>query len=179
MSLSAPVSRQLKHTRQVVCTGYARDDGLWDIEAHLQDTKSYDIPPENGGRPVASGEPIHGMWVRLTIDTSLCVQAIEVSMQHTPYQQCSSVESAFQSIVGERIGAGWRKMIRDKLGGIDGCTHVVELLGPIATTAYQSLYKILHETAGVVPLNGCHVWADDGALVREFHPRFYRIDDKR
>ncbi len=174
MSLSAPVKRQLKHTRQVTCCGYARDDGLWDIEAHLQDTKTDDIPAQHGGRLFPKGGPIHGMWVRVTIDSSLHVKAIEVSMEHTPYKQCASIEAAFQTIVGERIGAGWRKVIHQRLGGINGCTHIVELLGPIATTAYQTLYKVIHETTGAVPLNGCHVWADDGKLVKEFHPQFYR-----
>lgn len=177
MSLSTPVVRRLKHTRQVICNGYARDDALWDIEAHLQDTKSDDIPTEHGSRAVATGDPIHGMWVRLTIDSSLCVKAIEVSMEHTPYRQCSTIEAAFQTLVGERIGGGWHKMIRVRLGGINGCTHIVELLGPIATTAYQTLYKILHDTTGAVPLNGCHAWAEDGKLVKEFHPQFYRSTD--
>ena len=174
MSLSAPVSRELKHTRRVVCQCYERSDGLWDIEAQLEDTKSYAIPPENGGRPVAAGDPIHHMKVRLTITTDLLITAIEVSMEHTPYPQCANIESAFQSIVGESIGGGWRKMLREKLGGIQGCTHIVELLGPIATTAYQSLYKIIFDKSGMIPLNGCHAWAQDGKLVKEFHPTFYQ-----
>ena len=174
MSLSAPVSRELKHTRQVVCQGFERSDGQWDIEAQLEDTKSYDIHPDKGGQLVAAGDPIHLMKVRLTITTDLLVTAIEVSMEHTPYQQCANIESAFQSIVGESIGGGWRKMLREKLGGVQGCTHIVELLGPIATTAYQSLYKIIFDKTGMVPLNGCHAWAEDGKLVKEFHPTFYR-----
>ena len=34
-----PVSRIRKHTRSVRFDGYARADGLWDIEAHLTDVK--------------------------------------------------------------------------------------------------------------------------------------------
>lgn len=174
MSLPAPASRQLKHTRQVTCQGFERDDGLWDIEAHLVDTKSYNIEAEHGGRAVPARQPIHGMWVRLTIDTGMKIHIIEVSMEHTPYPHCATIESAFQTLVGQSIGAGWRRMIRERLGGVKGCTHIVELLGPIATTAYQSLYTVRHNSTGEVPLNGCHVWADDGILAREHHPTFYR-----
>lgn len=173
MSLSPPVTRQLRHKRQVVCDGYERSDGLWDIEAHLLDTKTFAITP-NGSTTVPAGDPIHSMRVRLTIDTTMLIKQIEVSMENTPYHQCSSIEHAFRSIIGERIGSGWRKMIREKVGGVKGCTHVVELLGPIATTAYQSMYQILQRQSGTVPLNGCHVWADNGALVAEYHPQFYR-----
>ncbi|OED42707.1 hypothetical protein AB833_05645 [Chromatiales bacterium (ex Bugula neritina AB1)] len=174
MSLSAATERQLKHTRNVTCEGYERTDGLWDIEAHLTDTKTYAIHPDNGGRVVNAGTPIHGMHVRLTIDTSLLVHAIEVNMEHTPYRSCNSIEAAFQSIVGERIGSGWRQLIREKIGGVKGCTHIAELMGPIATTAYQCLYKVLFEESGVVPLNGCHIWADNGQMVAEYFPQFYR-----
>lgn len=174
MPLTPSAKRRLRHTRQVSCQGFEREDGLWDIDAHLIDTKDYDIDPEEGGRPVSAGDPIHSMFVRLTIDTGMVVRGIEVSMDHTPYTQCPSVEAAFQTIVGETIGKGWKQMVRSRLGGVNGCTHIVELLGPIATTAYQSLYKVLHESTGAVPLNGCHAWADDGKLVKEFYPQFYQ-----
>ncbi len=177
MNLSTPAERTLKHTRQVTCEGFQRTDGLWDIEAHMTDIKTYTINPDTGGRVVEAGTPIHGMHIRLTIDTTLLVQAIEVKMAHTPYRHCDSIEPAFQSIVGERIGAGWRRTVRDKIGGVKGCTHIAELMGPIATTAYQCLYKELFEKSGTVPLNGCHVWADNGKLVSEHHPAFYRKPD--
>jgi len=41
MPLSAPVPRQLLHRRVVQCTGYRREDGLWDIEGRMVDTKGF------------------------------------------------------------------------------------------------------------------------------------------
>lgn len=173
MGLSPPAERTLRHERRIICNGYERSDGLWDIEAHMQDTKTSALDTLDSGQ-IPAGTPLHGMWLRLTIDTDLLAVAVDVSMDSTPYRHCNEIESAFQKLVGERIGGGWRRMIRDKLGGIQGCTHLVELLTPIATTAYQSLYLILHEKTGMVPLNGCHAWADDGEVVRIHHPKFYR-----
>jgi len=37
MPLSPPVGRQHLHTRRVVCQGFFRDDGLWDIEGRITD----------------------------------------------------------------------------------------------------------------------------------------------
>ena len=48
--LPDPKPRTPLHTREVTFNGYAREDGLWDIEGHLKDTKSHPecpsvIPP--------------------------------------------------------------------------------------------------------------------------------------
>ena len=41
MPLSTPASRDLLHLRDIQLRGYQREDGLFDIEAHLLDTKAY------------------------------------------------------------------------------------------------------------------------------------------
>ncbi len=45
MPLSPPIGRQHLHTRRVVCQGFFRDDGLWDIEGRITDEGG------GGGRP--------------------------------------------------------------------------------------------------------------------------------
>jgi len=39
--LPPSVGREHIHTRRVVSQGYLRADGLWDIEAGIEDTKTY------------------------------------------------------------------------------------------------------------------------------------------
>ena len=34
-------SRRLMHTRSIECEGFLRDDGLWEVEAWLRDTKPF------------------------------------------------------------------------------------------------------------------------------------------
>ena len=41
MALTPPAPRGPIHHRRIDCRGYWREDGLWDIEAHLTDVKSY------------------------------------------------------------------------------------------------------------------------------------------
>lgn len=140
----------------------------------MTDRKTFDLQPDPGARTIVAGDAVHEMNVRLTIDESMTVVAVEVAMDATPYQICNNIEAAFQVLTGEQIGAGWRQMIKNKLGGVRGCTHVVELLAPVATTAYQCLYKVLHQKTGLVPLDGCHAWATSGALVQQHYPKFYK-----
>ena len=39
-------------------------------------------------------------------------------------------------LVGARIGKGWSKLVRERLQRVDNCTHLVELLMPLATTPH-------------------------------------------
>ena len=41
MPLSPPEARERLHTRSIEINGYRRSDGLYDIEAHLTDTKTF------------------------------------------------------------------------------------------------------------------------------------------
>jgi hypothetical protein len=67
MDLSPPAQRNHIHTREIRCFAYERDNGLFDIDGLITDTKTYSF--ENRGRgPVAAGQPVHEMLVRLTVD---------------------------------------------------------------------------------------------------------------
>jgi hypothetical protein len=91
-----------------------------------------------------------------------------------------AITPAFARLEGLRVGAGWRRAVQERLGGVQGCTHLVELLGPIATTAYQTIHvwRARHEPSLETDrpprhLNSCHALARDGELVRDHYPRWY------
>jgi Protein of unknown function (DUF2889) len=81
--------------------------------------------------------------------------------------------------VGLRIAAGWTSAVKQRLGRTEGCTHLVELLGPVATTAFQTLAPVFNArrtgtAAGPPPvLNTCHVMASDGPVVKRWFPEHY------
>jgi hypothetical protein len=180
MPLSNPVSRKLMHTRQIECKGYEREDGLWDIEAQLTDTKTYPHSRRFGGRDRQPGEPVHHMWLRLTIDLDMHIRDAEAYTQAGPYPHCGDIAPNFKSLVGVRIGPGWRREIRARLGGIKGCTHLVELLGPLGTTAFQATGRAREARSAGQPLTrrpyqlgSSHVYREDSEAVLERWPQFY------
>ena len=134
MPLSPLEDREPIHHRRVDCRGYRRADGLWDIEGHLTDVKSYAFSNKFRGE-IQPGEPIHDMWLRLTLDDKLTVIKAEASTEAGPYAPCPAITPAFAKLEGLKIGPGWRRAVNNLLGGVQGCTHLVELLGPLATTA--------------------------------------------
>lgn len=183
MSLSAAAPRRKFHTRTIVCDGYQRDDGLWDIEARIVDTKSYGYTEPVRGRREA-GDPVHDMAVRLTLDPTLVVKAIEVEMPATPYDSCETAAPAYQALVGKQIGLGWRRAVNEAVGGTRGCTHVRELLFPMATVAFQTISGWSDDETGDEDgsahsdtkkpyfLDGCKGWASDGEVVARFFPKY-------
>ncbi len=180
MPLPNPAPRKLIHTRAIECTGYEREDGLWDIEAHLTDRKTVAHTRHHGGREREAGEPVHDMWIRLTIDLDLKVHAVEAVTDEGPYPNCGNITPNFKALAGLTIGPGWRKGIAERVGGVKGCTHLVELMGPLGTTAFQATNRArLARNAGKpqtkkpYQLNSCHVYQDDSPAVLERWPLFY------
>jgi hypothetical protein len=176
MPLSDPSPRKHLHTRRIECTGYQREDGLWDIEGHLVDTKTYGFANRTRGQ-VTAGTPIHDMWIRLTIDGSMRVHRAEAKTDASPYPICAAVNEGFRELEGLTIGPGWMRSVVSRIGGVLGCTHLVELLRPLATTAYQSMYKERRaaEQTGEKPvfLDTCYALSTANEVVKEHWPQFY------
>ena len=186
MPLSEPVPRKHLHTRRVECRGYLRDDGLWDIEGHMVDTKTYSFPNRHRGE-VAAGEPVHEMWLRLTVDDSMRIHEVEAATDHGPFGMCPAIAGNFKRLEGLTIGPGFRRAVRARVGGTQGCTHLVELVGPIATTAFQTMTARRHlsesgaraddESDRPRFLDTCHALASDSPVIREHWPEFYTGGD--
>ena len=182
MPLSEPSPREHIHTRSIECRGYRREDGLWDIEGHLIDRKTYSFENQWRGK-VEAGVPVHEMWLRLTIDEDMVVHGAEAATDYAPYSICGAITPQFEQLKGARIGPGWTVRVRKLLGGVHGCTHLVELLGPLATVAYQTLVgqrkkrakEAKDGAAAEKPriIDTCHAYASDGPVVKKAWPKFY------
>jgi hypothetical protein len=138
MPLSPPQERELLHSRDIVLRGYRRTDGLYDIEAQLTDTKTYGSANHDRGF-IEAGEPIHGMWLRLTVDETRRIVACEAASDYTPYSICPAAAPNFSRLAGLHIKPGFLKEAAKRIGGTAGCTHLRELLQQMATTAYQTI----------------------------------------
>ncbi|MDD2795645.1 DUF2889 domain-containing protein [Acidocella sp.] len=141
MPLSRATPRKLLHQRDIQLRGYERADGLVDIEAHILDAKTYSWGNQDRSG-IQAGEALHDMWVRVTIDHHMVIQACEASMDATPYNVCGGAAPSFARLVGMKLGKGFIKAAMEQLGGVASCTHLRELLQPIATVAFQTLYSI-------------------------------------
>jgi hypothetical protein len=176
--LEPTVAREPIHTRRIECRGYRRADGLWDIEGHLVDTKAYGFDNKWRGH-LAPGTPLHEMRLRLTLDDSYLVHAVDAATDASPFQMCPDIVPNFQALVGLRIGKGWRKQVQERLGGVKGCTHLIELaLGAMATAAIQTIVPVRSKEATSTEqrsgfVDTCHALAADSPVVAAHWPQFY------
>lgn len=182
MPLTSPVNRELLHSRDIVLRGYRRDDGLYDIEAQLTDTKTFGFANEDRGW-VEPGEPLHGLWMRLTVDEDLTIVACEAAIDHSPYAICPGAAPNFSRLAGLRIKPGFLRDAMARVGGTQGCTHLRELLQQMGTTAYQSVFPARERRksaarAGKKPaiIDSCLAYASDGPVVRRNWPQFFTGD---
>ena len=198
MPLSPPVGRQHLHTRRVTCQGFYRDDGLFDIEGRITDEKTYEHANEWRGA-LPPGEFVHDMSIRLTLDHRFTIVDVEAVTDKSPYRMCGDVAPSFKKLIGLRIGAGFNRAVRERLGGTQGCTHIVELLGPVATTAFQTAgsrrvneLQAAHRLKIGKPakprdpskpqrkpyvLDSCYSWASDSEVTKRWVPQFYTGPD--
>lgn len=91
--------RRLMHRRSVECLGYLRDDGLWEVEARLVDTKPYARQDKHRGLQQPD-DPVHDIRLRLAVDDSFTIRETGTTMASTPYPSCLDVEGILQRLVG-------------------------------------------------------------------------------
>lgn len=178
MPIQPSTSRALMHTRDVTCCGYRRDDGMWDIEARMTDRKGYSL--RNDHRTLDAGELFHDMALCITVDDTLLIHSIDACIDAGPHRICPSVTPNFQRLVGLRIEVGFGAELRRRLGGVLGCTHLVELFGQLATTAIQTVHPLRRSLRDVdggarpTQIDTCHALAADGEVVANYWPRHHR-----
>lgn len=139
----AAVPRKAMHTRQIRCTGYEREDGLWEVEGELTDVRAWSSQSRSGGFPRAAGEPLHRMSLRLVLDDSFTILAAQAQTQASPYADCADISASYAQLVGMRIEAGFNQAVKKMYRGALGCTHITDLIGPVATTALQTMRPVL------------------------------------
>ena len=132
-------TRELVHTRQIVCRGYKRSDGLYEIEASVFDEKGQAVPFRS--RPdVRPGERIHSFTLRVVIDRDYTIRDAQAQTLAAPWPICTDIALDYRKLIGLRIGPGFNRAVRQVLGGPLGCTHLTDLLGQVGNTYMQTSF---------------------------------------
>ena len=173
-------TRQLRHRRQIDVQVFARDDGLWEVDARLTDVKTRDAHLAGNLRP--AGVPIHDMLLRLLVNRELDIVAAGAASMQVPYPgECDAHGDAYARLAGLNLLRGFRQALRERVGGVLGCTHITELAQVLPTAVVQALAGEVIDTRGdgdgaerPFQIDRCHALRSDGAAVRTHYPRWYR-----
>jgi hypothetical protein len=183
--LSEPKARLPLHRRQITLDAFRREDGLIDIESRLVDTKPFDFRVGTERPTIVSGEAIHGITVRLSVDSDSVIRECEVAMDSTPYSYCTDVSRRFD-LTGIKMASGFMKAVSERIGGADNCWHVSQMLQQMATVLVQATYPALKaeidrtppaERAAPKMLDTCAGWQSHRPHIREEYPAGYQLKD--
>jgi hypothetical protein len=139
MFMTQTVERTELHHRQIDLRFFRREDGLFEVEGRLVDRKTLPFRRVLHDRDTPAGAALHEIVVMLVVDESLLVHDASATFSASPFDICHRASDTLAPLKGLRIGKGWNKSTRELLGGAASCTHIMELLGPMATTCFQGL----------------------------------------
>jgi hypothetical protein len=184
---SHPTSeRTLVHTRQITCDAYVRSDGLYEIEGRMVDQKTFEaVLPF---KTVAPRVPFHDMRITMAVDSDMVIRHVEARTAAAPTPYCTEMNATYASLVGVSIGPGFKAEVKARVGGAKGCTHLTDLLGPMATTVIQASLaqmqtaervRMLTDSELPMPkpwvIGTCHTYRMDGEAVKVIWPEGRRM----
>ncbi|MDD2991064.1 MAG: DUF2889 domain-containing protein [Zoogloea sp.] len=178
MPLSEPkAGRQRVHTRRIEIQGFLREDDLLDLEARLSDIKDQDFPLASGMRK--GGDPIHDLFMRLTIDREFNILEVEACSDWVPYPGgCDTIGPAYRRLVGLNLVRGFRRTAAEMFADVRGCTHLTELLASLPTAAIQIMVTFRRDVENSeekpFQLDRCHALETTSATVMRYYPRWFR-----
>ncbi len=169
------------HHRQIDLRFFQRSDGLYEVEGCLVDRKTLPFRRVLHDRDTPAGTALHDISVRLVIDGSLLVHDASATFSASPFDICHHASDTLAKLKGLRIGKGWNKSVRELLSGAASCTHIVELLGPMATTCFQGLapQRLARMTQSgndehKSKIDSCYAYGRDREVVARLWPAFTR-----
>ncbi len=177
---TAASDRQLKHRRHIDVHIYARGNGLWEVDARITDVRARETQMATGMLP--AGAPIHDMLLRLVVDERFNVVEAGAETLAAPYPgSCSDYGDLYGRLVGLNLMLGFRHAVKERLGGIQGCTHITELTQVLPTAVVQAFAGEVIDTRGdsaestqPFQIDRCRALRADGPAVKTYYPRWYR-----
>jgi len=174
------VTREELHFRRIDMRGWRRSDGLFEVEGQVVDRKPHAFKSPSGPKVTPANEPIHDMGVKLIFDENMLVHDVVAFTTSAPYADCFAAGNTLQKIKGLHISGGWSREVRERLGGAQSCTHLMQLLIPLGTTAFQSLSMVridrpdaLKADGRPVKVDSCYAYAAERGVVMHRWPAFY------
>ena len=126
--------------------------------------------------PSGESELVHHMVVRLTVKgPGMVIERAEAEMPHHPREECPEVLPRIRDLEGLEIAAGYSMKVKKAIGRVKGCAHLTSLviaMGESAVQGYWAAYLEKKRSAGLREdtikrfINTCHLWKEDGPIVR-------------
>ena len=122
-------------------------------------------------------ELVHHMAIQLKVKgPRMLIEQAEASMPHHPREECTEVLPWIRKLEGLEVTPGYSMKVKRIVGGVKGCAHLTSLviaMGESAVQGYWTAYVAETRKTGLPEqtirkfLNTCHLWKEDGPIVKE------------
>ncbi len=163
--------KKLVHTREISIQTSDLGDHSILVEGSLIDHR---CRPERD--KTEDSELVHHMVIRLKVKgPRMLIEEAEATMPHHPRKECPEVLPSIRSLEGLEIAPGYSMKVKRAIGGVKGCAHLTSLviaIGESAVQGYWAAYEAEGRKRGLREqtirkfINTCHLWKEDGPIVR-------------
>lgn len=163
---------QLLHTRKIRTDCWLTDDDMYKAVGVIDDDKGIAMTTYSG-RPIAPGGDLHTMRATLLLDKMLVIQSATIEMIDIPGDECNHACASPSDLIGLSISRGYNKGLKERIGGIKGCSHVFALLQQMGPAIVQAVYSDptndQHNSLDHwEPLiDTCFTWRENGPVVAD------------
>jgi hypothetical protein len=165
--------KKLVHTREISMRTSDLGDHYILVEGRLIDHRY------RARRSEALGESelVHHMVIQLKVKgPGMLIEQAEATMPHHPREECPGVLPWIRELEGLEIAPGYSMKVKKVIGGVKGCAHLTSLviaMGESAVQGYWTAYVAETRKTGLPEqtikkfINTCHLWKEDGPIVKE------------
>jgi hypothetical protein len=165
------------HERRLTFKTYPLENDRVMVEGWLKDERL--VPGFHwNGRSRPPGV-VHWMCVRLLVGgRPLSILDAEAEMPGVPHELCPTTMESVKKVVDIPIVSGYTDEVKRRLGGVEGCAHLMHLIlamGPAALHGYwaqrsrtqRPVPRSMDEVPGLsLLINSCQLWRDDGPMIQ-------------
>jgi hypothetical protein len=165
--------KKLVHTRELsIRTSDLGDHNIL-VEGSLIDRRYRPGPNEISEESML----VHHMVIQLRVKgPGMLIEQAEATMPHHPREECPEVLPWIRNLEGLEIAPGYSMKVKKVIGGVKGCAHLTSLviaMGESAVQGYWTAYVAERRKTGLPEqtikkfINTCHLWKEDGPIVKE------------
>ena len=161
---------KLVHTREISIRTFDLGDHRILVEGTLVD-HGHEQAPDKASK---GAELIHHMVIRLKVKgPEMLIEQAEATMPHHPREECPEALPSFRNLAGVEIAPGYSMKVKKAIGGVKGCAHLTSLVIAMGESAVQGYWAAhekgrtgLREKTIRKFINTCHLWREDGPIIK-------------
>jgi len=176
------------HERRLEFSSYAIENDQLIVEGWLKDDRFVQRYQLDGS--LSPPGKVHRICVRLLFGGwPLSILDAEAEMPFVPHDECPATQDTVKEIIGLTITHGYGDRVLERLGGVKGCAHMVQLIIAMGKAALHGYWtqKLQHppelpDTPEELPeldyvIESCMLWRKDGPMIQKIRNAISQTPD--